>query len=304
MKEIVLSDILNKVENMPTKITELGEFSAQAGGNITSSTNDPQVTVTTIDNGDKPQINFVFDYIKGAQGVQGRIGKDGKDGKDGPQGNQGAGIDIGTQGVIDSLADALSLKFLRIDNFDYGTQQGSTPFEVQGANFGNYVNFQGRSGCKDDNGNGSGDGGDGNVNINLNEYLKKGTSTNNNNERQDVHNEVYFYKGAFDSSSNSDIRYKTNISPINNVLDDVKKLDIINYTWSKPNDISLTSFGVSAQQLEELGGNFKQLVNEREDDKTKWVDYKKLSVIDLKAIQEQQKKIEELEQRISELENK
>lgn len=107
------------------------------------------------------------------------------------------------------------------------------------------------------------------------------------------------------AGTSSDIRYKTNIVPLNNVLDDVKKLDIFSYTWKKDGQPEVDTFGVSAQQLEELGGEFAKIVHEGNDeDKTKSVEYDRLGIIALKAIQEQQKIIEELKAKIEELEKK
>lgn len=103
------------------------------------------------------------------------------------------------------------------------------------------------------------------------------------------------------AGNSSDIRYKTNITPLDNVLDKVQELDIFNYTWSREGDPEINTFGVSAQQLEELG--FEKIVHGQE---VKSVEYDHLGVISLKAIQElteivkkQQKEIEELKAKLS-----
>lgn len=97
------------------------------------------------------------------------------------------------------------------------------------------------------------------------------------------------------AGNSSDIRFKTNIVPVNNVLDKILKLDIFNYIWNKAGEPEENTFGVSAQQLEELGNEFAKLVHIRDDeDKTRSVEYNKLSVLAIKAIQELYKEIVEL----------
>lgn len=101
-----------------------------------------------------------------------------------------------------------------------------------------------------------------------------------------------FSKGA---GKSSDIRFKQNISPISDVLDKVMQLDIFNYKWVKDGDPEVETFGVSAQQLGSLGGEFAKMVHEADDkDKTKSVEYSQFGVVALKAIQEQQHIIADL----------
>ena len=110
-----------------------------------------------------------------------------------------------------------------------------------------------------------------------------------------------FKAGAGDSGS--DIRFKTNIKPTQSVLDDVLKLDVIDYIWDKKGERQRDTFGISAQQLEGLGGNFSKMVNERHDEeKTKWVDYTRFGVLAIKSIQEQQSIINQIDKMITELE--
>ena len=106
-----------------------------------------------------------------------------------------------------------------------------------------------------------------------------------------------FTAGA--GNSGSDIRFKTNIKPTQSVLDDVLKLDVIDYIWDKEGEEKRDTFGISAQQLEELGGNFKKMVHDRGDEnKTKWVEYDRFGVLALKAIQELCDKIEKQDEEI------
>ena len=103
----------------------------------------------------------------------------------------------------------------------------------------------------------------------------------------------------------SDIRFKTNITPITNVLEDILKVDVFNYDWVKNDITSYNKIGISAQQFEELGEPFSKLVHIAEDeDETRSVEYTRISIILIKAIQEQQKIINNLENRINILENK
>ena len=115
-------------------------------------------------------------------------------------------------------------------------------------------------------------------------------------------NYVVFSNGA---GTSSDIRFKTNITPITNVLEDILKIDIFNYTWDKEGEKCFDTLGISAQQMEELGEPFSKLVHIAEDeDKTRSVEYSKLSVITIKAIQEMYEENKILKNKIHELELK
>lgn len=111
-----------------------------------------------------------------------------------------------------------------------------------------------------------------------------------------------FQKGA---GMSSDIRFKKNVKPINNVLEDVVKVNLIEYTWDKPNEPVIDSIGVSAQQLEEIGGELVKTVHITDDeDKTRSVDYSKLSVITLKAVQELYEIVQKQQNEIDNLKSK
>ncbi|HSK14169.1 MAG TPA: tail fiber domain-containing protein [Phnomibacter sp.] len=108
----------------------------------------------------------------------------------------------------------------------------------------------------------------------------------------------------------SDVRFKKNILPMSSLLPQVLALQPMYYEWKKDefpqyafNDER--SFGVMAQQLE---ANFPELVVTGNDG-YKAVDYSRLSVVLLKALQEQQaimekqdEKIELLNKRLQDLE--
>lgn len=107
-----------------------------------------------------------------------------------------------------------------------------------------------------------------------------------------------FTAGA--GNSGSDMRYKENIKPIDNVLEDVLNLDIISYLWNKNGERTRDTFGVSADQLLEKGGIYAKMVHERMDnEKTKWVEYERFGVLAIKAIQELYKEIQELKAQIN-----
>jgi hypothetical protein len=94
-----------------------------------------------------------------------------------------------------------------------------------------------------------------------------------------------FKSGA--GNSGSDMRFKENVKAIPNVLDDLLKVPVIDYIWNKEGEQKRDTFGVSAQYLESLGGEFAKIVHEREDkDHTKWVEYDRLGVLAIKALQE------------------
>lgn len=93
----------------------------------------------------------------------------------------------------------------------------------------------------------------------------------------------------------SDGRLKENIRPLPDVLDKLKRLPIYGYTFKDhPND--KRHIGLLAQEAEI---EFPEIVNSNDGHYT--VAYSKLSVIILKALQEQQKEIDSLEMEIDQL---
>jgi len=123
----------------------------------------------------------------------------------------------------------------------------------------------------------------------------------NNSYRGDFN----FVSGVY--SSISDRRLKSNIQPLDNVLFKVNQLKPSSYTFSHDEN-KKQQIGFIAQEVEEL---FPEFVHYREgtDGKRKQedlytMDYSGMSVIAIKAIQEQQLIIEDLIKRIVELEEK
>ena len=93
----------------------------------------------------------------------------------------------------------------------------------------------------------------------------------------------------------SDGRLKENIRPLPDVLDKLKRLPIYGYSFKDhPND--KRHIGLLAQEAEI---EFPEIVNSNDGHYT--VAYSKLSVIILKALQEQQKEIDSLEKEINQL---
>ena len=100
----------------------------------------------------------------------------------------------------------------------------------------------------------------------------------------------------------SDLKWKKNISDLNNVLKDVNKLKPVSYDWKvdeypEMNFSNRKQIGLIAQELEKV---FPELV--KTDEKgNKAISYEKLSVILLKSIQEQQQQIDDLKKEIESL---
>lgn len=108
-----------------------------------------------------------------------------------------------------------------------------------------------------------------------------------------------FSAGAGESS---DIRFKEDIKKVDNILDDINKIDVIEYTWNHPNEEGTNhTFGVSADQVEGIGGICTLMVHEADDEyKTKSVQYDRFGVLAIKGLQEVNEK---LEKKCAKLEN-
>jgi hypothetical protein len=89
----------------------------------------------------------------------------------------------------------------------------------------------------------------------------------------------------------SDRRWKTNISTMDNVIDQVMNLSSVEFTWEDKKD-DKTHYGLIAQEVESV---FPNLVS---TDKSgyKYVNYTELIPVLLKVVQEQQKEIDALKQ--------
>ncbi|MDX1478401.1 MAG: tail fiber domain-containing protein [Saprospiraceae bacterium] len=93
----------------------------------------------------------------------------------------------------------------------------------------------------------------------------------------------------------SDRRLKENIQPMYDVLGRLNELNLLTYAF-KHDTASTPNHGILAQQVREL---FPEIVNEQ--DGLLAVSYAQLSVIALKALQEQERQIEVLQARLTEL---
>ena len=106
------------------------------------------------------------------------------------------------------------------------------------------------------------------------------------------------YRGTFNSTSGayastSDIRLKENIIPANNILDQIKGIEVMRYTY-KADESHQPQLGYIAQNLRE---HFPEFVNKPETESGResfyTVNYAGMSAVAIKAVQEQQLMIEE-----------
>jgi hypothetical protein len=110
-------------------------------------------------------------------------------------------------------------------------------------------------------------------------------------------------------TSLSDIRDKTNITPLNYGIDFIKKLNPVSFDWDMRDGgkIGISEIGFIAQELQQAqidyGVNVPNLVYDINPDKLE-ASYGVLIPIIVKALKEQQALIDELKQRILNLENK
>lgn len=108
------------------------------------------------------------------------------------------------------------------------------------------------------------------------------------------------YSGSIGACS--DIRYKTNITNVQNALNTIEQIHPIYYNW-KQNEFPGMHFtnerqlGVSAQEVERL---IPEIVQTNSNG-YKSVDYSRLSPVIIKAVQEQQQQIEDLKKENEEL---
>jgi len=106
-----------------------------------------------------------------------------------------------------------------------------------------------------------------------------------------------------DYNTLSDQRLKESFKPYKNVLQGIKKLNVLTYHY-KSNEAGKNSFGLIAQNVAEY---FPELVSETKDKDGKkllGVSYGKTGVLAIKAIQEQQEIIEQQQSKIELLEKR
>lgn len=117
------------------------------------------------------------------------------------------------------------------------------------------------------------------------------------------------FKGSFSSvtgvyTSASDKTLKNNIVAMGNVLDKVLQLQPSTYSFIDNNPTNKTSIGFIAQEVELLFPEFVYKNTMKDGSEIRSMDYAGMSVIALKAIQEQQAIIKELQAEIAKLKNK
>ena len=98
----------------------------------------------------------------------------------------------------------------------------------------------------------------------------------------------------------SDIRYKTNLLPVSNVLSSLLALNPIYYNWRKDfkGYTNQRQIGFSAQEVEKL---YPEMV-QTDANGYKAIDYGRLTPVLVEAVKEQQKEINELKARMERLE--
>ena len=108
-------------------------------------------------------------------------------------------------------------------------------------------------------------------------------------------------------AGSSDIRYKTNIQPIKDALDKVKKLNGIYFNWNQK-DFPTKDFsdkkeiGFIAQEVEKVLPEL--VIKDKTPDEYRSVNYDKVVALLVEAIKEQQLQIEALTKKVYELSNK
>ncbi|MEP7108582.1 MAG: tail fiber domain-containing protein [Ferruginibacter sp.] len=98
----------------------------------------------------------------------------------------------------------------------------------------------------------------------------------------------------------SDIRFKTNLLPVSNVLSSVLALNPIYYNWKKDFQgyTDQRQIGFSAQELEKL---YPEMV-QTDANGYKANDYSRLTPVLVEAVKEQQKEIDELKAKLEKIE--
>ncbi|HZS09988.1 MAG TPA: tail fiber domain-containing protein [Blastocatellia bacterium] len=108
--------------------------------------------------------------------------------------------------------------------------------------------------------------------------------------------------GSYHTSS--DLRLKTDIKPYHEVLNGVKNLGVSTFLFKNNPDSTRRNLGVIAQDVQKYFPEIVGQQQEKDGNEYLSLDYSKLGVIAVKAIQEQQELIEKLERRIADLEQK
>ena len=103
----------------------------------------------------------------------------------------------------------------------------------------------------------------------------------------------------------SDVKWKMNVKPLENSLDQVMKLQAVSYDWRIEEYKNMhfetgKQVGLIAQEVEKI---LPELVREDKEG-NKAISYEKFTAVLLEAIKEQQKQISHLQEKIQEMEKK
>jgi hypothetical protein len=215
-------------------------------------------------------ITLTFGYI-GAQGIQGTQGTQGIQGTQGTQGTQGIQGTQGTQGT---------------QGIQGNTGTGATgPKGEKGA--------PGASGPKGTKGTAATIDNDSNNRV----VTAKGDGSLNAESNLTFNGSTLTVTGNIHATSDivayysSDIRFKDNITSIDNPIEKVKQINGVEFDWNdKQPNYEGHDIGVIAQNIEEV---IPEVVETRKDG-YKAVKYEKLVALLIEAIKQQQEEIEEL----------
>ena len=143
---------------------------------------------------------------------------------------------------------------------------------------------------------------DGNLNSTWELYLSNGSTPDKQNlQLYSANNYVGQFNpvtGAY--SPFSDRKFKHDIRPLNQIMAAVKKLNLVSYQTEQDASGARHS-GVIAQELEVVFPEFVTVGQDRQGNEVRSVDYAGLSVVALKAIQEQEARLEKLEKNNADL---
>ena len=139
-----------------------------------------------------------------------------------------------------------------------------------------------------------------NYNLKINEALGVGMTPSSTNGRIDATNDVVAF-------SSSDIRFKENVTPIQDALFKVQQLQGVEFDWKKLTKEEKKTLhsneghdvGVIAQEVEKV---LPEVVQTRESG-YKAVKYEKIIPLLIEGIKEQQEQIEQLKKEVEELKN-
>ena len=108
---------------------------------------------------------------------------------------------------------------------------------------------------------------------------------------------MYIGNETIDTSIVSDIRVKSNILPTEYGLDDLLKLEVVDFNFTKDytDDIETIHTGLIAQDVDKIYPYAVEILEHEKFEDFKMVDYKKLIPLLIQSIQELEARVEELE---------